>query len=634
MSSLNRPNIREILDSEGRETLGMNRISSSAFPREKSTPSRRWTWMAWVVLLLFLALTIMLGAGIIGYLDGLRDREENLRVQSLEHYRRGVTHMQAGEFELAAAELEESLRLQPGLAPAWDKLRETQMRLATIPTPTSVPFPSPSPDPSPESGTSFPEPSLLEQARALHAEGDYAGTIAVVDRLMQAETDELAEEVEELLFDSYARLAKKLLAEERLEEAIRMLDHALLLRPEEGDLEMERDLAVLYMEGLGYWGADWEEAITRFRRLHDLNPDFLDTADRLFGAHYRYADFLNANGDPCIAETWYRSALELRHDSELAEKMRNAADQCARLPTGTQEPATESETPAATSTSPIAQDLRALGLRGTIYYSIWDNVRREYALYQIAADGTGKTQIIAGMHQPQVNWQGTHLIARARSGVPTLGLYLIELTGEETPPISLVTSHVDDLYASFSPNGQQVVFASNRMSQRLWTLFTTWVDEEDDLTAVTVGHTPAWSPNSDRIAFKGCDEQGNNCGIYTIAANGLDKRRLVADPSAGFPAWSPDGKQIAYMSNREGTWDIYIVGADGSGLKRLTRSSSSDGLPAWSPDGRGVAYLSHRDQSWGIYLQRVDSGEVALLVKLETTYSDWLMESIAWGPAR
>ena len=103
------------------------------------------------------------------------------------------------------------------------------------------------------------------------------------------------------------------------------------------------------------------------------------------------------------------------------------------------------------------------------------------------------------------------------------------------------------------------------------------------------------------------------------------------DPSAGFPAWSPNASQIAFMSNRDGNWDIYVVGANGQGLRRLTAGGSSEGLPAWSPDGVAIAYMSDQDGGWAVYLQRLDDGRSGKLVSLDSTYADWMVERLAWG---
>ena len=49
------------------------------------------------------------------------------------------------------------------------------------------------------------------------------------------------------------------------------------------------------------------------------------------------------------------------------------------------------------------------------------------------------------------------------------------------------------------------------------------------------------------------------------------------------PAWSPDGRQIAFYSERDGNWEIYLMNADGSGLTRLTDNPANDWFPSWAP---------------------------------------------------
>jgi hypothetical protein len=57
------------------------------------------------------------------------------------------------------------------------------------------------------------------------------------------------------------------------------------------------------------------------------------------------------------------------------------------------------------------------------------------------------------------------------------------------------------------------------------------------------------------------------------------------------PAWSPDGRRIAFQSNRDGNWEIYVMNADGSNVRRLTDDDGRDGEPSWSPDGRRLAFV-------------------------------------------
>jgi Tol biopolymer transport system component len=95
--------------------------------------------------------------------------------------------------------------------------------------------------------------------------------------------------------------------------------------------------------------------------------------------------------------------------------------------------------------------------------------------------------------------------------------------------------------------------------------------------------------------------------VYGMTADGGDQHRLTeergdASTPAGLqyqvdPAWSPDGQRIAFASAREGSFDIYVMNADGSGSKRLTSTSDDDRQPSWSPDGKRIVFARSADGS-------------------------------------
>jgi Tol biopolymer transport system component len=99
--------------------------------------------------------------------------------------------------------------------------------------------------------------------------------------------------------------------------------------------------------------------------------------------------------------------------------------------------------------------------------------------------------------------------------------------------------------------------------------------------------TPAWSPNGRQIAFED-GIGGLLISVYVVNADGSGQRRLARNGRA--PAWSPDGRTIAFISDSK----IYLMNADGSEHRQLTKPPGGRSL-AWSPDGRKLAFLRQGD---------------------------------------
>jgi TolB protein len=119
--------------------------------------------------------------------------------------------------------------------------------------------------------------------------------------------------------------------------------------------------------------------------------------------------------------------------------------------------------------------------------------------------------------------------------------------------------------------------------------------------------SPAWSPDGREIAYVSFESQ--KAVVYTQeVASG--KRRAIANfrGSNSAPAWSPDGQTIAATLSREGGSQIYLMGRNGNGLRRLTNSGAIDTEPAFSPDGRTIYFVSDRGGGPQVYRMTAAGG--------------------------
>lgn len=125
---------------------------------------------------------------------------------------------------------------------------------------------------------------------------------------------------------------------------------------------------------------------------------------------------------------------------------------------------------------------------------------------------------------------------------------------------------------------------------------------------------PAVSPDGKKMAFSS-DRSGNPM-IYTMGIDGSDPKRVTfAGKFNATPAWSPDGKRLAFAGWSEDHFDIFTMNSDGSEMIRITSAKKPNGKwaanedPVYSPDGRHLMYTSTRTGKSQIYISNLDGSE-------------------------
>jgi Tol biopolymer transport system component len=144
-------------------------------------------------------------------------------------------------------------------------------------------------------------------------------------------------------------------------------------------------------------------------------------------------------------------------------------------------------------------------------------------------------------------------------------------------------------------------------------------------TRTTTPLPPLSGSGGGRIAF--ATNRDGNYEIYVMNADGTDPRRLTYNPYEDRdPVWSPDGTQIAFSTSYGGSTDIYVINADGSNLRRLT--TKGGGGPAWSPDGARIAFSRYEPDS-DLFVMNADGTEER---QLTDTGRDRSVFSPDWSP--
>ncbi len=591
----------------------------------------RFAWSRWVLGCLGLFVCIGLfygGIALIAAYQGVQEQTADIQAQADEHYRRGQAHQTKNELELAIAEFELALSLNPNLLAAREALREAQRQIQAQPTPTS------------ETRLAA-ATSLLSQAETQITQQQWAEAVKSLTGVRGIDPDYQAQHVSDLLYQASYQLGLQLLTPDRISEAVSAFDQALAERPNDEAVMQQKTRAVLYQTGkTAFEQKDWAKTIDALRQLYQQDNTYLDVKQRLLDAYVQLGDGLAARNEWCQAKAQYVEAVILQPNNDSLQTKSTQSNQRCREMGGAQLPPTlaaAATRPAPRPVTPVTATLTVTATApltastthgsGRILFAAFNPNESRWEIMSISPAGGAPQLLAVQATMPALSPDGRLLVYHSEL-IASEGLHLLNLTNGQDTRLTMFKQHI---LPRWGGDNTQFLFVAQDPGTSRWQIYLGYADGQGQPVILRDGRTPALSPDNKWVAYQGADAQGNNPGIYLAPVNGGEAVRLTNHESDRAPAFSPDGAQLAYMSTRNGNWDIYVISTAGSAPRQLTTTPGNDGLPVWSPNGQEIAQVSDAGGSWAIDVVNVAGGAPVKVTAWDGSHlADWLLAQIEW----
>jgi dipeptidyl aminopeptidase/acylaminoacyl peptidase len=202
-------------------------------------------------------------------------------------------------------------------------------------------------------------------------------------------------------------------------------------------------------------------------------------------------------------------------------------------------------------------------------------------------------------------------------------IYTVEVeTGRQT---NITQNAASDMYPNWTPDGDVVHFSTRSGQAALWTtnptsLDATGITDNDDCVP---DYHPGWSPTNEYLAYRAdCAGSGD---IWRLDFDDNQRANLTAGSPATdrYPAVSPDGNMVLFVSDRDGNEEIYVMDADGTNVRNLTNNNARDKQASWSPFGQYIIFISNRTGNDALWIMEPNGSRPTLLLDSDTADFDW-----------
>ncbi len=296
-------------------------------PYDGGRPARGRLWIITLLLMVLLACAggSVLIPGALGFVAGYGELQAQNHENAIQHFQRGLGYLAENYPELAYTEFQISLRYDGSYEPARQKLLELQPSVGTLGSPGAE-------------EEDLVAAALFDEAQVLVKGQQWNAAINRLEQLRALKPTYRPAESTDLLYQAYVASGKEAVAATQIEVARERFDAALALRNTDAEVQRQRDLAVLYLDGQQAVGYKWDVAVQKFSALYQLDPNYDDVKNRLVEAYNQYGDLAMKQSAWCLAAKEYDGALAIAKDAQITDKRTQAMALCRQAVVATPTP--------------------------------------------------------------------------------------------------------------------------------------------------------------------------------------------------------------------------------------------------------------------------------------------------------